>query len=112
MKKQYIKVACLIIIIFSTLTIIGCQNNKKKNVITDYENGPGKVIYDFIVSRNGKSVADKVIITDGKNTTEDGGHQFNIYQYKEYTGQDEFIYFILKKDDDGNWYIDERVPDA
>ncbi|WP_461615506.1 hypothetical protein [Clostridium sp. Marseille-QA1073] len=112
MKKNYIRVVCLIIIVFTTFALIGCQSSKRKNVITDYTNGPGKVIYDFIVSRDGESVADKVIITDTKNATKDGEHQFNIYQYKEYTGQDEFIYFILKQDEGGNWYIYIKVPDA
>ncbi|WP_099354673.1 hypothetical protein [Fredinandcohnia onubensis] len=112
MKKDYTKVIHLITIMLITFALAGCQNAKNKNVVTDYTNGPGKVIYDFIVSKDGKSVADKVIITDAKNVTEDGGHQFNIYQYKEYTGQDEFIYFVLKQDDNGDWYIHKRVPDV
>lgn len=112
MRKYYKRVLSLIFIIFITFILISCQSAKNKNVITDYSTGAGKVIYDYIVSRDGKSVADKVIITDAKVVTEDGGHQFNIYQYKEYIGQDEFIYFVLKQNDDGEWYIYKRVPDA
>lgn len=40
------------------------------------------------------------------------GYRFNIYQYSEYTGQDEFIMFYLKQKEDGDWYIHKRIPDA
>lgn len=40
-NKEFIFIISGIILIF---TLVGCQSAKTRNVITDYSDGPGKVI--------------------------------------------------------------------
>lgn len=106
------KVYILITLLVTVTLVMGCNNGKEKNVITNYSSGPAKVIYDFVKARNGEAVANKIVVTDPKILSDELGYRFNIYQYSEYTGQDEFIMFYLKQKEDGDWYIHKRIPEA
>lgn len=80
--------------------------NYKRVIITDTSSGPGNVIYEYVVERNGTETADKIKIKNTKKFYEEYGYKFDIYRYNAYSGQNEMVYFFLRKDENDTWYVD------
>lgn len=64
------------------------------------------VVYDYIKSRSGIEVADKVKIVPTLKYSEKFGYEIDVYNYDKITGINEVIFFNMKRDKDRAWHID------